>query len=107
ELLLHEMAQQMDHVDLDAMIEQAARGLEPEQASTDDSRATALGRVVGNPAAVVKCAEYENTRSEFTGRHLQPGYWRNRRAAASGDYEFVVLEAVAVVAMDRLVRPVE
>ena len=76
ELLLHQMAGEMDDVHLAAVVQQAARRLEPEQAAADHGRASALLRRRDDARAVV-----ERAKAEHAGLELAVGAVHALRSA--------------------------
>ena len=70
ELHLHEMAGEVNDVDLAAVIEEPARGFEAEQAAADHGGAAALLRLENDGVAVVDGAEAEHARLELAVGHV-------------------------------------
>jgi hypothetical protein len=116
ELRLHQVRHQVDDVDVQPRVDEAAGRFESEQAAADDRSATHPVHKREDTVAVVECAEDEDAaferdvrgrspRSPAHGRghRRQPLDWRNQRLAAGGDDERVIWLDGSVGA-DRLLR---
>ena len=111
ELHLHQVAHQVDDVDLDVELQETARGLEAEQAAADHRGAAGRGGVVADGRAVVQRPEDEDAAAVLPGVGDQPFERRHEGRAAGGDHQLVVrLDApvvadhLAPVAIDRARR---
>ena len=65
ELLFHQVAAEMDDVDVAAVVEQAARRFQAEQAAADHGGLRALLRVGDDAVAVVERAEGEDAGAQL------------------------------------------
>ena len=60
QLLVHQMAAEMDDMDFDAVVDQSPRRFQSEQPAADDGGFAAFGGVAGDLVAVVNRAEDKN-----------------------------------------------
>ena len=101
QLLLHQMAAQMNHADVQSEVLQAARGLQPQQAAADHRRASSfLHAHFGDFPAIVERAEHKHARLEAAIAHRGAFHRRNERPAAGGDDQLVVRLRLAVLAVN-------
>ena len=93
ELLLHQMRGRVDHVHLAAVVEQAARRFQPQQAAADHRRLRLrLLRAAGDAVAVVEGAEAEDAGLAACRRLVEDACdRRDEGAAAGGDQQRVVV----------------
>ena len=107
DLLLHEVGAEVDDGDVAAVGEQAAGGLEPEQAAADDDRLLARSGGGEHAVGVVDGAETVDARGERLVRLVQPGNGRHERPRAGGDQQRVVVFLDAVMRGDDLGEAVD
>ena len=98
ELHLHQVASQMDHIDLQSEILKAASRFQPEQSAADHSRALLAFRVFRDLAAVIQSAEHEDAGLEAAVGHGGPFHVRDERTASGGDDQLIVGLGLAIFA---------
>ena len=99
ELHVHHPVHQVNHVNVETEVQQAARRFQPEQPAADDRRAAGASGALADLLAVVECSEDEGARSQPAVIGAQPGDGRDERPAAGGEHEHV--EGDAQVAAGR------
>ena len=100
ELLLHQVAREMDDRYLQAEVLQTARGLETEEPAADDRRALPAAGVRRDVAAVAQRTEHEHPAHERAVRGTQAFNRRKKRTAAGRDDQLVVGLGLAVFVDD-------
>src|SRR6266851_2998714 len=90
ELHLHQVAHQVNDVHLEAMPQEAARGLQSEEPAADDHRLLAARRIPGDLVAVLERAEDEKPLLGSAVLGLPPLQRRAQRARAGCEDELVV-----------------
>ena len=100
ELGLHEIGPVMDHMDGAAMVEQAARRFEAEQAAADHHRGLGGRSTRDDAVAVVEAAEREHARTKRAVRLVHAFHRRHEGAAAGRDHELVVVRNQAFLGAD-------
>ena len=92
---------------LAAMVDEAVRGFQAQQAAADHRGAAALLRLRHDAIAVVDAAEAEHARPHLTVGTVHAGHGWNKRAAAGRDQQLVVALADAARGDDGLARPID
>src|SRR5580658_10878773 len=90
ELLVHEMPAEMNDMDLAAMIDQPAGGLQPQETAADHHGTRALPGRRDDPVAIVDRPEAKDAPFQRPVRAADPGNGRDEGAAAGRDQKLVI-----------------